>query len=339
MHPAGPPYVLPTHTPTLFRTAVVEAAARLRAGDIVAVPTETVYGLAADARNAVAVAKIFAAKGRPAHNPVIVHVAGRDLARACVATWPATAERLACAFWPGPLTLVLPKAADIPEVVTAGGPTVGIRWPRHPFMQALITECGCPLAAPSANVANHLSPTTAVHVRRSLGATVPLIVDGGPCAVGLESTVVDLTVEPPRVLRPGMVTAAALQAVLGALSTDQSAEGDSLRRSPGQLPRHYAPRARLLVSRWTDSADLLAWLNARHLRAAATHVLAHTHLPSPEGLAGVSLVPCDPEAFARALYAELHRVDALGVDAIVVEAVPEEGEWAAIADRLRRAAA
>lgn len=339
MDPVNPPRVLATHTPALFRAAVVEAASQLRAGEIVAVPTETVYGLAADARNPVAVAKIYAAKGRPVHNPVIVHVADGDLARACVASWPVTAERLARAFWPGPLTLVLPKAADIPELVTAGGPTVGVRWPRHPFMQALITECGFPLAAPSANAANQLSPTTAGHVQRSLGASVPLIVDAGPCAVGLESTVVDLTVEPPRILRPGMVTAAALHAVLGALSTDHLAEAAGPRRSPGQLPRHYAPRARLLVHRWTDSADLLAWLNARHLTAATTHVLAHTHLPSPEGWAGVSLVPCDPEAFARALYAELHRVDVLGVDTIVVEAVPEEAAWAAIADRLRRAAA
>jgi L-threonylcarbamoyladenylate synthase len=339
MHPSDLSRVLPSHTPALFRAAVAQAAVRLRAGEIVAVPTETVYGLAADARNAVAVAKIFAAKRRPACNPVIVHVASEALARACVATWPATAERLAQAFWPGPLTLVLPKAADIPDVVTAGGPTVGIRWPRHPFMQALLTACDCPLAAPSANAANRLSPTTAEHVQQSLGASVPLIVDGGPCVVGLESTVVDLTVAPPRVLRPGMVTAAALQAVLGALNTDPAAEGSGPRRSPGELPRHYAPRARLLVGRWTDAADLLAWLRAAHVSAPSTYVLAHTHLPSPEGLAGVSLVPLDPEAFARAFYAELHRADAGGAQTIVVEAVPDEGAWVAIADRLRRAAA
>ena len=159
--------VLPTHTPELFRAAVQRAAELLRAGEVVALPTETVYGLAANALDARAVERIFQVKGRPAHNPIIVHVASIEMAKRCVANWPALAGRLAKAFWPGPLTLVLPRAKEIPGIVTAGGPTVGVRWPSHPFIQAVIRECGFPLAAPSANPSNRVSPTTAEHVRKS----------------------------------------------------------------------------------------------------------------------------------------------------------------------------
>ena len=158
--------LLSTHTPALFAAAVKRAAERLRAGEVVALPTETVYGLAANALDEKAVSKIFEAKGRPAHNPIIVHVAGDAMARECVAEWPAVAEKLARAFWPGPLTLVLPRAESIPANVTAGGATVGVRWPGHPFMQAVIRECGFPLAAPSANLSNRISPTNAEHVTR-----------------------------------------------------------------------------------------------------------------------------------------------------------------------------
>ena len=184
--------VLPTHTPELFRVALRKAVDLLRAGETVALPTETVYGLAANAFDARAVERIFQVKGRPAHNPIIVHVASLAMAKRCVSTWPALAERLAKAFWPGPLTLVLPRARGIPEVVTAGGPTVGVRWPSHPFIQALIKACGFPLAAPSANPSSRISPTSAAHVRRYLGGKIPLIVDGGQAQVGIESTVLDL---------------------------------------------------------------------------------------------------------------------------------------------------
>jgi L-threonylcarbamoyladenylate synthase len=171
--------ILSTHTPELFRKAALRAAELLRAGEVVALPTETVYGLAANALDETAVAKIFQVKGRPANNPIIVHVASLELANRCVAQFPPVAEKLAKAFWPGPLTLVLSRAETIPGVVTAGGPTVGIRWPAHPFIQAVIRECGFPLAAPSANLSNRVSPTNAGHVRAQLGGKIPLIVDGG----------------------------------------------------------------------------------------------------------------------------------------------------------------
>ncbi len=189
--------VLSTHTAALFAEAVERAAALLRAGQLVALPTETVYGLAANAWDAAAVARIYEVKGRPARNPIIVHVAGLELARECVADWPPVAGRLAKAFWPGPLTLVLPRSPRVPDVVTAGGPTVGVRWPSHPFIQAVIRACGFPLAAPSANPASQVSPTHAAHVRKAFDGKIPLIVDGGPSQVGLESTVLDLAAAPP----------------------------------------------------------------------------------------------------------------------------------------------
>ncbi|MFN0068007.1 MAG: L-threonylcarbamoyladenylate synthase [Limisphaerales bacterium] len=330
--------VLPTHTPALLAEAVAQAAKILRGGGLVAVPTETVYGLAANALDPVAVAAIFTAKGRPAHNPVIVHVSGRAMARACSSAWPAAADRLAGAFWPGPLTVVVPRAAGIPDAVTGGGPTVGLRWPQHPFMQAVIRACGFPLAAPSANRANELSPTTADHVLAALDGCVPLVVDAGACNVGIESTVVDVTVKPASVLRPGMIHEESLAAVLGDV-TAAGGPGEGMPRSPGQLPRHYAPRAPLRVLAWRDDADLRAQLAVAGMPAETTHVIVHTHLPAPEAFARVCLVPHDAEAYARALYAELHACDALGAAAIVVEALPDEPAWRGLTDRLRRAAA
>src|SRR5205085_9732150 len=187
-----------THTPALFKEAVREAALLLNNGEVVALPTETVYGLAANAFNAQAVKKIFSIKGRPLLNPIIVHVASREMALQCVAEWPGTGEKLATAFWPGPLTLVLRRSSQIPDVVVAGGPTVGVRCPSQPLMQEVIRTCIFPLASPSANRSNELSPTTAGHVQKSLGQNIPLIVDGGPSRVRIESTVVDLSVHPPR---------------------------------------------------------------------------------------------------------------------------------------------
>ena len=206
--------ILSTHTPALFDAAVKRAAELLRAGEVVALPTETVYGLAANAFDEKAVAKIFQIKGRPANNPIIVHIAGVEMAKRCVKAWPNPAEKLARAFWPGPLTLVLPRAREIPGMVTAGGKTVGVRWPGHPFIQAVIRECGFPLAAPSANLSGRVSPTNAEHVRQQLGDKISLIVDGGQSQVGIESTVLDLTVSPLQVLRPGMIHAESLAAVV-----------------------------------------------------------------------------------------------------------------------------
>jgi len=329
--------VLSTHTPALFSAAVKRATALLQAGDVVALPTETVYGLAAHALNATAVAKIYEIKGRPAQNPIIVHVANNEMAQRCVSHWPEAATQLAKAFWPGPLTMVLPKAKTVPDIVTGGGDTVGIRWPSHPFVQAVILACGFPLAAPSANLSNQISPTNAEHVRKQLGNKLSLIVDGGQSQVGIESTVIDLTPNPPHVLRPGMIHEASLVAVLGELG-NWSPEPGTL-RSPGLLRKHYAPQAPLKVLSWRDTADLTCQLATLNPELSRTHIIAHTHIPSGEGLASVSVIPHDAEAYARAIYAELHRCDEAGATLIVAEALPEGVEWRAITDRLNRAVA
>jgi L-threonylcarbamoyladenylate synthase len=333
--------ILSTHTPELFQKAVLRAAKLLRAGEVVALPTETVYGLAANALDEKAVAKIFQIKCRPANNPVIVHVASLEMAKHCVNHWPGSADRLAKAFWPGPLTLVLPRAKEIPDAVAAGGATVGIRWPGHPFIQAVIRQCGFPLAAPSANLSSRVSPTNAEHVRKQLGGSIPLIVDGGQSQVGIESTVFDLSVRPPQILRPGMIHAESLAAVCGeAQSPKPKAQSlDSALRSPGLLQKHYSPKAKLVVLGWRDEADLESQLVTRHLSPVTCHVIAHTRIPSSDNLARVSVIPHDAEAFARAIYAELHRCDEAGAELIVVEAPPELPEWSGIADRLKRAAA
>ena len=333
------PELLPTHTPELFEAAVKRAAALLRAGEVVALPTETVYGLAANALDGQAVAKIFEIKERPAHNPIIIHVASLEMARRCASQWPEEAGRLAESFWPGPLTLVLTKASDIPDMVTAGGPTVGIRWPGHPLMQAVIRETGFPLAAPSANPSGQVSPTNAEHVRRLLGARIPLIVDGGQSQVGIESMVIDLTTTPPRVLRPGMIHEDALIAALGSeVRGPASAGGAAVLRSPGQLEKHYSPKAQVLVLEWRGTESLRAELARLGIADAQCHVVAHSRIPSAERFAEVSVIPHDAEAFARALYAEFHRCDEAGARVIVVESVPDRPEWRGVADRLRRAA-
>jgi len=331
--------ILSIHTPALFAAAVKRAAKLLRAGEVVALPTETVYGLAANALDEKAVAGIFQIKGRPANNPIIVHVAGAEMARQCVAAWPHPADSLARAFWPGPLTLVLPRAKVIPDIVVAGGATVAVRWPAHPFIQAVIRECGFPLAAPSANASGQVSPTTAEHVRQELGGKVPLIVDGGPSQVGIESTVLDLTVSPPLILRPGMIHAESLAAVVENIQHSTFNIQHSKLRSPGLLKKHYAPKAKLVVFDWLDDVDLERQLVACHGSRVTCHVIAHTHIPAPGDFAAVTVIPHDAEAFARAIYAELHRCDAAGAEWIIVEAPPAAPEWAGIADRLRRAAA
>ena len=336
--------ILSTHTPALFDAAVKYAADLLRAGEVVALPTETVYGLAANALDEKAVAKIFQIKGRPANNPIIVHVAGVAMAKRCAKNWPALATGLAKAFWPGPLTFVLPGAERIPEIVTAGGATVGVRWPSHPFIQAVIRECGFPLAAPSANLSGRVSPTNAEHVRKQLGDKISLIVDGGQSQIGIESTVLDLTVSPPKVLRPGMIHVESLLAALGncglrVADCGGEAKPDHVLRSPGSLKKHYSPKARLLILNWCNDADLCSQLSTLNPQLADCHVIAHTHIPSAEHFAQVSVIPHDAEAFARAIYAELHRCDEAGAEWIVVEAPPESPEWSGIADRLRRASA
>ena len=333
--------ILPTHTPALFDAAATRAAEWLRGGGVIALPTETVYGLAANALDEKAVARIFQIKGRPANNPVIVHVSGLEMAKRCVRDWPDLADRLAQAFWPGPLTLVLPRSREIPDLVTGGGATVGLRWPSHPLIQAVIRACGFPLAAPSANLSTRVSPTNARHVHKQLGDKIKLIVDGGQSQVGIESTVLDLTVSPPEILRPGMIHGQSLAAVCGEVQTPKSKiqSPAATLRSPGLLEKHYSPKAKLVVLRWHDDADLRHQLSTFNPHPATCFVIAHTKIPSGESFAQVSVIPHDAEAFARAIYAELHRCDDAGAEWIVVEAPPEAPAWSAIADRLRRAAA
>lgn len=295
-------------------TLIEEAAALIRAGKLVAFPTETVYGLGANARDAAAVRRIFEAKGRPWTSPLIVHVATKEMARGCVTAWPETAERLAARHWPGPLTLVLPKKGEIPDEVTAGLPTVGIRVPAHPLALELIEKAGVPIAAPSANRFGGLSPTSAEHVRRSLGARVDLILDGGTTPVGIESTVLSLAGERPVLLRPGMVTREELEEVAGAVAVRESG-GSGSHPAPGMGERHYSPRTPLLL------------VHGRPERPGRGVYLKH----------GESM-PAGPREYAAGLYATLHRLDEERLDWIAVEHPPEGEAWAGIRDRLRRAA-
>jgi L-threonylcarbamoyladenylate synthase len=311
--------------------ALGEAASVLAAGGLVAFPTETVYGLGADGLNPAAVARIYAAKGRPATNPVILHVADVASALPLVAHWPATAQALADRYWPGPLTLVLPASAAVPAIVRAGGPTVALRCPAHPVALALIRAVGRPLAAPSANRSQHLSPTLAEHVASSLGEAADLILDGGPTQAGLESTILDLSGARPRILRPGPITPAELAVLLGPVEVwEGSVETGARQQAPGMGERHYAPRARLeLVTQGTgltSPAGPVAYVGIGALPAL------------PAGVRGV-LLPLDAEAVAARLFALLHELDDAGFERIVMEWPPEEEAWLAIRDRLQRASA
>ena len=328
--------LLSTDTEEGFNEALELAVAQLRQGEVVAVPTETVYGLAANALEASSVEKIFTAKDRPAQNPIIVHVSSESMARDCVAQWPESAGKLANAFWPGPLTLVLPKADTIPGNVVAGGTTVGVRWPGHPFMQQLITACDFPLAAPSANLSNHISPTSAEHVKSQMEGRIPLIIDGGPAQVGIESTVVDLSGDSVRVLRPGMISMEAIKAVLsdGVITVGKDV---GVLKSPGQLERHYAPNARLLVLNWKDEEDLENQISYSRTPHDRVHVIAHTHVVGGTRFGRVSMLPREAQAYAQVLYGELHQCDQEGAELICVEAPPDDPEWVAINDRLSRA--
>ena len=308
----------------------------LRRGGLVAFPTETVYGLGANALDANAVARIFSAKGRPTFDPLIVHVLDIDAARAIARTWSEAAERLAAAFWPGPLTLVVPKQRTIPGIVTAGLDTVAVRVPSHPVARAILDAATVPVAAPSANRFTELSPTRGEHVVRALGDRVDLIVDGGPTTVGIESTVVDVSGAAPAILRPGTLSAPALAAALGALGIETPATseaGDAPRRAPGMVRRHYAPRARLEL---LEGAARAPAIRAAAGRAGTTGVLALAPLDGTA--ARVVLMPNDPAAYARALYHALHTLDAAGCDLVLVDMPPDTPAWTGVRDRLTRAA-
>lgn len=319
--------------------ALAPAARALREGGLVAFPTETVYGLGASALDPAAVARIFAAKGRPSYNPLIVHLPGAVAARALAAEWPDAAERLTAAFWPGPLTLVLPKNAAVPDAVTAGLPSVALRVPAHPVARALLAAAGVPVAAPSANRSGAVSPTTADHVVAGLGERVDFVVDGGPCPVGIESTVVSLAGAVPTLLRPGTVSMDALRAVVGEVALpSEGPAGPAARPSPGMLDRHYAPRAELrLVGRGERASALAAAEEeARRGRRIGALLLGEG---APAGLARAVRMPDDPAAYAARLYAALHEMDESGCELVLVDRPPEASAWAGVGDRLRRAEA
>jgi L-threonylcarbamoyladenylate synthase len=311
--------------------SIARAAAILRGGGLVAFPTETVYGLGALALDADAVRRIFAAKGRPANNPVIVHVAEIADAVAISAEWPAIAERLARRFWPGPLTLVVPRGAAVPDATTAGGPTVAIRVPAHPVALALLRAVGAPIAAPSANRSSQLSPTRADHVLHGLDGRINLVLDGGPTTGGIESTVLDVTTSPPCLLRPGLIGPGELVAAVGPVSQNASRDMGEVLPSPGMLPRHYAPRTPLECS--VDGRERVAEL----LRAGAR--IGWLTWNEPASTAGliVPRMPMDTPGYAAHLYAVLHTLDDAGLDRIIVDLPPDNEEWLAVRDRLRRA--
>ena len=326
---------------------IAQAAEIIKAGGLVAFPTETVYGLGANALDAAAVARIFAAKGRPPENPLIVHVSRQAELAMVAADWPAPAAALAARFWPGPLTLVLPKHPRIPQIVTAAGSTVAVRMPAHPVAKALIEAAGTPLAAPSANVSTQISATRAEHVLRGLAGRIEMVLDGGPTAGGLESTVLDVTVCPPRLLRPGLIGPAEIAAAIGpiagidrfsaaAISAHESEPTEPL-RSPGMLTRHYAPRVpleclpqdldRSRIDELCESGHRIGWLAFGPQQNEAS--------------SGVLLIemPLEPAAYASQLYAALHALEAADVERIVVTLPPRGEAWLAIHDRLSRASA
>lgn len=313
---------------------VSRAAALLRAGEMVAFPTETVYGLGADAANPQAIARIFAAKGRPADHPLIVHIPDASHLGRWAVGIPEEAYRLAVAFWPGPLTLILKRRPAVLDAITGGQDTVGLRVPNHPLALQLLREFDSGVAAPSANRFGHVSPTTAEHVRDELGAAVAMILDGGSCAVGIESTILDLSGGEPRILRPGMLDAAAIAAVLGV--TPEFGATHHAPRVSGSLEAHYAPRTPL---RLVPEAELAAAAEAA-LAAGRRVVMFSAQAPAAvDGRLTWREASADPVQFAHDLYARLRELDTVGAD-LMLAALPPSGEaWRAVADRLRRAAA
>ncbi|HEU4517053.1 MAG TPA: L-threonylcarbamoyladenylate synthase [Steroidobacteraceae bacterium] len=316
----------------LPRAAEIEkAVALLNAGELVAFPTETVYGLGADAANPAAVARVFAAKGRPTTHPLIVHVSGLAAARAWVDGIPDAAARLADAFWPGPLTLVMPKSARVSGAVTGGQASVALRAPAHPVARALLAAFGRGIAAPSANRYGRISPTRAADVREELGERVALVLDGGDCEVGLESTIVACLDGRVTLLRPGSVSRSQVADVVGSVSD----AGIDAPRAPGSDRAHYAPATPLAV---VPASGLRAAVDAALAEGGRVAVLARSAQAGDERVS-FRRMPESPAAYARALYAALRALDASGAARIVVEAVPEGEAWAAVADRLGRAAA
>ena len=319
------------------RTAIAEAASIIQTAQLVAFPTETVYGLGADGLNPTALGQIYAVKGRPSDNPLILHIASPDQLPVVAAHVPTIAHCLIQAFWPGPLTLILPKTSRVPDLATAGLTTVAVRMPAHPVALALITAAETPLAAPSANRSGLPSPTTAQHVFDDLYGRIPLILDAGPTRIGLESTVLDVTCTPPVILRPGGITQEAIEALIGPLQ--EGANVAQRRRSPGTRYRHYSPKARVVLVEGAQPETLQAVV-AKALQhservGCLLHGLDSSHMPPIIRVTRISGSVAD---YAQGLFSALRALDRLGLDVIIVEGVQEQGLGVAVMDRLRRAA-
>lgn len=332
--------IVPVNAATLAR-----AASLLRAGEVVAFPTETVYGLGANTFDAASVAKIFAAKARPADNPLISHIADLAQMDALVARVPEQARPLMAAFWPGPLTLIFQRAKGVPDIVSAGLSTVSVRMPAHPAAQALIRQAGCPIAAPSANRSGRPSPTTAEHVLADMDSRIPLILDGGPCGFGVESTVLDLTGDVPAILRPGGVTFEMLSPYLPGLQVDDAVlrplQEGALARSPGMKHRHYAPRGQVVVLR--GKPDAVA-LRTKALYDKALDEGKRVAILCSRALSGdyegrqIRVLGADAGEMAANLYDALRGLDAEGMELILTEATDTGGMGLALMNRLLRAA-
>ncbi len=332
---------------------IAEAVKRLKGGGLVAFPTETVYGLGADALSETAVRHVFEVKGRPAHNPLIVHVSGEAMAKQVASEWPDDARKLAERFWPGPLSIVVPKITRLPGIVTGGGPNVAVRCPSHPLTLALLEAFGGPLVGPSANVSGFVSPTTAEHVREAFDERDVFVLDGGPCTGGIESTVVSVVGGRARVLRSGLIDAAVIGEVLGrdvecadsgVVSSTPNAATPA--EAPGQLSSHYAPRAKAVMVEAGDVETVIA--GARGECVVITHIAekdepSRQPPPSGSGLSRHTIrMPADARGYARRLYAALREADTLHPELIVVVTPPDESKnpvWRAVRDRVKRATA
>ncbi len=327
-------------TQLLNETQIEQAAAILRRGGLVAMPTETVYGLGADALNGQAVAGIFKAKERPMDNPLIVHVADVQTVKKLTSAFPEKAQMLADAFWPGPLTMVLPKSGIVPDQVSAGLDTVGVRFPSHPVAQALITLAKTPIAAPSANLSGSPSPTTAQHVYQDLYGRIDAVLDGGACTVGVESTVLSLAQDPPRLLRPGGVTLEQMEAVIGNIDVDAAvlhrlARGQKA-ASPGMKYRHYAPKAKVLLIK-ADDQKYIDYVNA-HAQAYAAALCYEEDIPRLSVKAYPLGKKNDSQAQAKRLFAQLRKIDEDGITVVYARCPVTQGMGMAVYNRLIRAA-
>lgn len=314
------------------RESIQHAVKLLKAGKLVAIPTETVYGLAADANNPKAIAKIFKAKGRPSSHPLIVHISSDKELKNWAIDIPKVAYKLTKKFWPGPLTLILKKAPHVASIITGGQNTVAIRCPNHPLTQTLLKAFKSGLVAPSANRFGHVSPTTAEHVKSDLGKKVDYILNGGPCKIGIESTILDLTVDPPNILRPGMISAKALSQVL----KKRISFYDSKTRAPGSLPKHYSPKTPAIL---VKSKEIISSINQAKRKKIV--VLARKEMPKliRESFKKMQwfVLPKTPNDYAQTLYEKLREADRFKYDLIMIEDVPNKPEWVAIKDRLNRA--